>query len=172
MRNISDNRIRSRSKGDLCPPAGRLYRELTRPATRRRVVQGHGSHQGPAASCSRKRIRNGIGTFQRKTKRTRIHRADGRHQLPEDCDLWLRPPTPRAFNFDGEYQCRQPAGVIEFIEVLKLEVAFLYDLPRRQQEQQDQAEEIPQPISTKSSSAITNGTRYRKLQNTSSWSPA
>jgi len=34
---------------------------------------------------------------------------------------------PRAFNFDGEFNIAN-RGIIEFIEVLKLDVAFLYDL--------------------------------------------
>ncbi|MCK5942695.1 MAG: serine protein kinase, partial [Planctomycetes bacterium] len=40
---------------------------------------------------------------------------------------------PRAFNFDGEF-CVANRGVIEFIEVLKLDVAFLYDLLTASQE--------------------------------------
>jgi hypothetical protein len=34
---------------------------------------------------------------------------------------------PRAFNFDGEFNVAN-RGLIEFVEVLKLDVAFLYDL--------------------------------------------
>ena len=40
---------------------------------------------------------------------------------------------PRAFNFDGEF-CVANRGIIEFIEVLKLDVAFLYDLLGASQE--------------------------------------
>src|SRR5256885_16703654 len=40
----------------------------------------------------------------------------------------------RAFNFDGEFNVAN-RGIIEFIEVLKLEVAFLYDLLGASQEQ-------------------------------------
>jgi len=37
---------------------------------------------------------------------------------------------PRAFNFDGELNIAN-RGIVEFIEVLKLDVAFLYDLLAR-----------------------------------------
>ncbi|UCE61866.1 MAG: hypothetical protein JSU63_09040, partial [Phycisphaerales bacterium] len=40
---------------------------------------------------------------------------------------------PRAFNFDGELNIAN-RGLIEFIEVLKLDVAFLYDLLGASQE--------------------------------------
>src|SRR5262249_12242709 len=40
---------------------------------------------------------------------------------------------PRAFNFDGEFNIAN-RGIIEFIEVLKLDVAFLYDLLGASQE--------------------------------------
>ena len=41
---------------------------------------------------------------------------------------------PRAFNFDGEF-CVGNRGIIEFIEALKLDTAFLYDLLGASQEQ-------------------------------------
>src|SRR5688500_19196238 len=40
---------------------------------------------------------------------------------------------PRAFNFDGELNIAN-RGLIEFIEILKLDVAFLYDLLGASQE--------------------------------------
>src|SRR2546430_11408394 len=40
---------------------------------------------------------------------------------------------PRAFNFDGELNIAN-RGLVEFIEVLKLDVAFLYDLLGASQE--------------------------------------
>src|SRR5690606_35400417 len=42
-------------------------------------------------------------------------------------------PDPRAFNFDGEFNIAN-RGIIEFVEVLKLDVAFLYDLLGASQE--------------------------------------
>jgi serine protein kinase len=41
---------------------------------------------------------------------------------------------PRAFSFDGEF-CAGNRGVVEFIEALKLDTAFLYDLLGASQEQ-------------------------------------
>src|SRR6266704_1921078 len=50
---------------------------------------------------------------------------------------------PRAFNFDGEFNVAN-RGLIEFIEVLKLEVAFLYDLLGASQEHKIKPKKFPQ----------------------------
>jgi len=71
--------------------------------------------------------RKGIGTFQPKDEKnqdsTELTGDINYRKIAEfgsDSD-------PRAFNFDGEF-CVANRGVIEFIEILKLDVAFLYDL--------------------------------------------
>ena len=48
---------------------------------------------------------------------------------------------PRAFNFDGELNIAN-RGIVEFIEVLKLDVAFLYDLLGREPGTSHQAQEV------------------------------
>ncbi len=50
---------------------------------------------------------------------------------------------PRAFNFDGEF-CRANRGVIEFIEMLKLDQAFLYDLLEATQGHRVKPKKFPQ----------------------------
>ena len=71
--------------------------------------------------------RVGIGTFQPKDEKnqdsTELTGDINYRKIAEfgsDSD-------PRAFNFDGEF-CVANRGIIEFIEILKLDVAFLYDL--------------------------------------------
>src|SRR5450432_980443 len=77
--------------------------------------------------------RVGIGTFQPKDEKnqdsTELTGDINYRKIAEfgsDSD-------PRAFNFDGEFNIAN-RGVIEFIEVLKLDVAFLYDLLGASQE--------------------------------------
>lgn len=50
---------------------------------------------------------------------------------------------PRSFSFDGEF-CSGNRGIIEFIEVLKLDTAFLYDLLGASQEQSIKPKKFPQ----------------------------
>jgi serine protein kinase len=50
---------------------------------------------------------------------------------------------PRAFNFDGEF-CVASRGMCEFIEMLKLQREFLYDLLGASQEQQIKPKKFPQ----------------------------
>src|SRR5216684_4118948 len=77
--------------------------------------------------------RIGIGTFQPKDEKnqdsTELTGDVNYRKIAEfgsDSD-------PRAFNFDGEFNIAN-RGIIEFIEVLKLDVAFLYDLLSASQE--------------------------------------
>jgi serine protein kinase len=73
------------------------------------------------------RDRVGIGTFQPKDEKnqdsTELTGDINYRRLAE----YGSQSDPRAFNFDGEFNVAN-RGLIEFIEVLKLDVAFLYDL--------------------------------------------
>ncbi|MEO0632201.1 MAG: serine protein kinase, partial [Planctomycetota bacterium] len=71
--------------------------------------------------------RVGIGTFQPKDEKNQDST-----ELTGDINyrkiaMYGSDSDPRAFNFDGELNIAN-RGVCEFIEVLKLDVAFLYDL--------------------------------------------
>jgi serine protein kinase len=71
---------------------------------------------------------------------------------------------PRAFNFDGEF-CVANRGVIEFVEVLKLDVAFLYDLLGASQEHTIKPKKFAQTFIDEVIIGHTNEPEYRKLQN-------
>ena len=71
---------------------------------------------------------------------------------------------PRAFNFDGEFNIAN-RGLIEFIEVLKLDVAFLYDLLGASQEHKIKPKKFPQTDIDEVIIGHTNEPEYRKLQN-------
>ncbi|RKY20287.1 MAG: hypothetical protein DRQ55_08090 [Planctomycetota bacterium] len=71
--------------------------------------------------------RVGIGTFQPKDEKnqdsTELTGDINYRRIAE----YGSDSDPRAFNFDGEFHVAN-RGLIEFIELLKLDVAFLYDL--------------------------------------------
>ena len=77
--------------------------------------------------------RIGIGTFQPKDEKNQDST-----ELTGDINYrkiaqYGSDSDPRAFNFDGEFNVAN-RGIIEFVEVLKLDVAFLYDLLGASQE--------------------------------------
>src|SRR5205085_2367479 len=71
---------------------------------------------------------------------------------------------PRAFNFDGEFNIAN-RGIIEFVEVLKLDVAFLYDLLGASQEHRIKPKKFPQTDIDEVIIGHTNEPEYKKLQN-------
>ncbi len=85
--------------------------------------------------------RIGIGTFQPKDEKnqdaTELTGDINYRKIAE----YGSDSDPRAFNFDGEFNIAN-RGIIEFVEVLKLDVAFLYDLLGASQEHKHQAEEV------------------------------
>lgn len=70
---------------------------------------------------------------------------------------------PRAFSFDGEL-CRANRGIAEFIEVLKLEREFLYELLTATQERVIKPKKFPQTEIDLVLLGHTNEAEYEKLQ--------
>lgn len=70
---------------------------------------------------------------------------------------------PRSFNFDGEF-CVGNRGMIEFIEALKLDQAFLYDLLGASQEQNIKPKKFAQVSIDEAIFAHTNNPEYEKLR--------
>ncbi|UCG53293.1 MAG: serine protein kinase [Candidatus Latescibacterota bacterium] len=108
--------------------------------------------------------RIGIGTFQPKDEKnqdsTELTGDINYRKIAEfgsDSD-------PRAFNFDGEFNVAN-RGLIEFIEVLKLDVAFLYDLLGASQEHKIKPKKFSQTDIDEVIIGHTNEPEYRKLQN-------
>ncbi len=106
--------------------------------------------------------RVGIGTFQPKDEKnqdsTELTGDVNYRKLAEfgsDSD-------PRAFNFDGEF-CVANRGLIEFVEVLKLDVAFLYDLLGASQEHVIKPKKFAQTVIDEVIIGHTNEPEYRKL---------
>ncbi|RMF20516.1 MAG: serine protein kinase [Deltaproteobacteria bacterium] len=108
--------------------------------------------------------RIGIGTFQPKDEKNQDST-----ELTGDINyrkiaLYGSDSDPRAFNFDGEFNIAN-RGLIEFIEVLKLDVAFLYDLLGASQEHRVKPKKFAQTHIDEVIIAHTNEPEYRRLQN-------
>ncbi|MEZ4265508.1 MAG: serine protein kinase [Myxococcota bacterium] len=106
--------------------------------------------------------RVGIGTFQPKDEKNQDST-----ELTGDINYRLiaeygSDSDPRAFNFDGEF-CVANRGLIEFVEVLKLDVAFLYDLLGATQEHKIKPKKFPQTDIDEVIIGHTNEAEYQRL---------
>src|SRR5437868_9136824 len=118
-------------RGDLCPASRLIFREL--------MTEYKGDFAKVMSQVRVRRLllsekdRVGIGTFQPKDEKnqdsTELTGDVNYRKIAE----YGSDSDPRAFNFDGEFNIAN-RGIIEFVEVLKLAVAFLYDLLGASQE--------------------------------------
>jgi serine protein kinase len=108
--------------------------------------------------------RVGIGTFQPKDEKnqdsTELTGDINYRKIAE----YGSDSDPRAFNFDGEFNIAN-RGIIEFIEILKLDVAFLYDLLGATQEHLIKPKKFAQTDIDEVIIGHTNEAEYRKLLN-------
>jgi serine protein kinase len=149
-------------EGDLCPVCRFMMRE---------ALSRHG---GDLAAVLEKEIavkrlvlsekdRIGIGTFQPKDEKNQDST-----ELTGDINyrkvaIYGSDSDPRAFNFDGELNIAN-RGIVEFIEILKLDVAFLYDLLTASQEHKIKSKKFAQTDIDEIVLGHTNEPEYRKLQ--------
>src|SRR3989338_2544022 len=148
--------------GEPCPSCRFISRELT--------TQYIGDWLKAMKHVKVRRIllsekdRIGIGTFQPKDEKnqdsTELTGDINYRKIAE----YGSDSDPRAFNFDGEFNIAN-RGIIEFIEVLKLDVAFLYDLLGASQEHKVKPKKFPQTDIDEVIIGHTNEPEYRKLQN-------
>jgi len=107
--------------------------------------------------------RVGIGTFQPKDEKnqdsTELTGDINYRKIAE----YGSDSDPRAFNFDGELNIAN-RGLVEFIEVLKLDVAFLYDLLGASQEHVIKPKKFAQTHIDEVIIGHTNEPEYKKLQ--------
>lgn len=127
--------------GDLCPVCRYNYRELMR------RYDGDWSktirHLRVRRLIFAEQDRIGIGTFQPKDEKNQDST-----ELTGDINyrkiaIYGSDSDPRAFNFDGEFNIAN-RGIIEFVEMLKLDVAFLYDLLGASQEHRIKSKKFAQ----------------------------
>jgi serine protein kinase len=151
-----------RLDGDLCPACRMNLRVL---------LEQYGGEWGTAMEkhvrvrrlLLSEKDRVGIGTFQPKDEKnqdaTELTGDINYRKIAE----YGSDSDPRAFNFDGEFNVSN-RGVVEFIEVLKLDVAFLYDLLGASQEHSIKPKKFAQTDIDEVILAHTNEPEYRRLQ--------
>jgi len=108
--------------------------------------------------------RVGIGTFQPKDEKNQDSTELTGDLNYRKIALYGSDSDPRAFTFDGEFNIAN-RGIIEFIEVLKLDVAFLYDLLTASQEHKIKPKKFAQTDIDEVIIGHTNEPEYKKLQN-------
>lgn len=106
--------------------------------------------------------RVGIGTFQPKDEKNQDSTELTGDINYKKIALFGSDSDPRAFNFDGEFNIAN-RGIIEFIEILKLDVAFLYDLLGATAEHKIKPKKFPQTDIDEVIIGHTNEAEYRKL---------
>lgn len=148
-------------EGDLCPPCRFLFRELLSHYNGdwEKVIQ----HVRVQRLVLSEQDRVGIGTFQPKDEKnqdsTELTGDINYRKIAE----YGSDSDPRAFNFDGEFNIAN-RGLIEFIEVLKLDVAFLYDLLGASQEHSIKPKKFAQTTIDEVIIGHTNEAEFRKLE--------
>ena len=112
--------------------------------------------------------RVGIGTFQPKDEKnqdsTELTGDINYRKIAE----YGSDSDPRAFNFDGEFNIAN-RGIVEFVEVLKLDVAFLYDLLGASQEHKVKPKKFAQTDIDEVISATRTSRSIVACRTTSSW---
>ncbi len=149
-------------EGDLNPACRQIFRELMS------HYKGDWSKVISHVRCKRmilsEKDRVGIGTFQPKDEKnqdsTELTGDINYRKIAE----YGSDSDPRAFNFDGEFNIAN-RGIIEFIEVLKLDVAFLYDLLGASQEHKVKPKKFAQTDIDEVILGHTNEAEYKKLLN-------
>jgi serine protein kinase len=157
-----DRSAQVRMEGDLSPACRYVYTELMRyyQGDWEKLIHNHITVHRLILS---ERDRIGIGTFQPKDEKnqdsTELTGDINYRKIAE----YGSDSDPRAFNFDGEFNIAN-RGMIEFIEVLKLDVAFLYDLLTASQEHKIKPKKFAQCDIDEVIIGHTNEPEYKKLQ--------
>ena len=158
---LGNDRSRVRIEGDLDPASRFIYQ---------RLMHRYGGDWGKVVA-NHVRVRRlllsekdrvGIGTFQPKDEKNQ-----DATELTGDINYrkiaqFGSDSDPRAFNFDGELNIAN-RGIVEFVEILKLDVAFLYDLLGATQEHKIKPKKFAQTDIDEVIIGHTNEAEYNKL---------
>jgi serine protein kinase len=149
-------------EGELCPTCRFIYNQ--------QIEDAGGDWIEVAKKVRVKRLllsekdRIGIGTFQPKDEKnqdsTELTGDINYRKIAE----YGSDSDPRAFNFDGELNIAN-RGLVEFIEILKLDVAFLYDLLTASQEHKIKPKKFAHTDIDEVILGHTNEAEYRRLLN-------
>ena len=157
-----DEAERVEIEGDLCPACRFVYNRL--------IQKAGGNWLEVVRQVRVKRLllsekdRVGIGTFQPKDEKnqdsTELTGDINYRKIAE----YGSDSDPRAFNFDGELNIAN-RGLVEFIEILKLDVAFLYDLLTASQEHKIKPKKFAHTDIDEVILGHTNEAEHRRLLN-------
>ncbi|MBL8716154.1 MAG: serine protein kinase [Myxococcales bacterium] len=158
---LSNEHFKVKSKGDLDPACRFIFKNLLDryKGNWAMVIDQHIRIKRMLIS---EKDRIGIGTFQPKDEKnqdsTELTGDINYRKIAE----YGSDSDPRAFNFDGEFNIAN-RGVVEFVEVLKLDVAFLYDLLGASQEHKIKPKKFAQTDIDEVILGHTNEAEYKKL---------
>jgi serine protein kinase len=160
---LSNDQHKVRVDGDLDPASRFIFKNLMTKyeGDWGKVMRNH-------VRCRRlvlsEKDRVGIGTFQPKDEKnqdsTELTGDINYRKIAE----YGSDSDPRAFNFDGEFNIAN-RGIVEFVEMLKLDVAFLYDLLGASQEKKIKPKKFAQTDIDEVILGHTNEAEYKKLLN-------
>ena len=160
---LSNDQFKIRVDGDLDPASRFIFKNLMTKyeGDWGKVIRSH-------IRCRRlvlsEKDRVGIGTFQPKDEKnqdsTELTGDINYRKIAE----YGSDSDPRAFNFDGEFNIAN-RGIVEFVEMLKLDVAFLYDLLGASQEKKIKPKKFAQTDIDEVIIGHTNEAEYKKLLN-------
>ena len=147
--------------GEVCPFCRKVYADLMEryDGDWKQVI----GHVVVRRLVLNEKDRVGIGTFQPKDEKNQDST-----ELTGDINyrkiaVYGSDSDPRAFNFDGELNVAN-RGIVEFIEILKLDVAFLYDLLTASQERVIKPKKFAQTFIDEVILGHTNEPEYKRLQ--------
>jgi len=157
---LGNDRYKIKVDGDLCPACRFIFTDLMRryEGDWSKVIE----HIRVCRLVMSEKDRVGVGTFQPKDEKNQDST-----ELTGDINyrkiaIYGSESDPRAFNFDGEFNIAN-RGMVEFIEILKLDVAFLYDLLGATQEHSIKPKKFSQTDIDEVIVGHTNEAEYRKL---------
>jgi serine protein kinase len=160
---LSNEQFRVRVEGDLDPASRFIFQGLMHQykGDWGKVVANHIRVKRLVLS---EKDRIGIGTFQPKDEKnqdsTELTGDINYRKIAE----YGSDSDPRAFNFDGEFNIAN-RGIVEFVEMLKLDVAFLYDLLGASQEHKIKPKKFAQTDIDEVIIGHTNEAEYKRLVN-------
>ncbi len=160
---LSNEKYKVRVEGELDPASRFIFKGLMAKydGDWGKVVSNHVRVRRLVLS---EKDRIGIGTFQPKDEKnqdsTELTGDINYRKIAE----YGSDSDPRAFNFDGEFNIAN-RGLVEFVEVLKLDVAFLYDLLGASQEHKIKPKKFAQTDIDEVIVGHTNEAEYKRLLN-------
>lgn len=160
---LSTEKFQVKVDGELDPASRFIYQDLLQryDGNWEKLIENHIRVTRLVLS---EKNRIGIGTFQPKDEKnqdsTELTGDINYRKIAE----YGSDSDPRAFNFDGEFNIAN-RGIVEFVEVLKLDVAFLYDLLGASQEHRIKPKKFAQTDIDELIIGHTNEAEYNRLLN-------